>query len=224
MGVPVTCGMRPLDMNIEGLRSHSMLVSLFAAEPEISEEARKWRSWLIHCLVKTARHYNEARKLVLSQIEERNRTREEMEGGRLLPILDFPFAMEDCITSLEKLIVCMSTLVDKEKLPAGAISTLKNERKLLNKFRGQQEHMHNQIANGEVGSGPIFLMVSDDGNSIRYRSLSMSFQEIYQLIEAAYRDISALFPNHDSTSAEKEAGSIRIGITMNLGVTSGGTN
>lgn len=94
--------MEPLNQNIEGLRTHALAVAMFLPETGISAEARRWRSWLVHHLLKTARHYNEARHLIMAQIAESKRSAAEMMEGRYLPILDFALAMEDCITSLDK--------------------------------------------------------------------------------------------------------------------------
>ena len=88
MALPTHCGMPPLNLNIEGLRKHAMLVTLFVSESDVSIEKRKWRSWLVHCLVKTARHYNEARSLILAQINEGKRP-PAVEKGRQLHMFIF---------------------------------------------------------------------------------------------------------------------------------------
>lgn len=200
MTIPTHCGMPPLVLNIEGLRSHALMMSIFIPEPDVSAEKRKWRSWLVHCLVKTARHYDEARSLILDQVSEGKRSSAEMAKGRSLPLLDFAFAMEDCITSLEKAIACIRALSKKGEMASAFVRALDSEQQSLNAFRRQQEHMHSQIAAGQTGDGPILVALSDNGDGMRLRSLTMGFDALYKLIDAVYRDISSLFPMHDANS------------------------
>lgn len=206
MNLPSRCGMPPLDLNIEGLRLHSILVSAIVPEPNVSIAQRKWRTWLVHCLVKTARHYNEARTLILAQIEEAKRSPAEMAQGRQLPVLDFAFTMEDCITSLEKAISCVKALTNRNEVPAAGVLRLKDQMHTLNGFRRQQEHMHTQIAAGQTGDGPIIVAVADGGDGMNLRDLTMSFGDLHRLIDALYRDIAALFPAHDAASPAKPSG------------------
>jgi len=44
MGIPKHCGMVELTQNIEGLRTHGLMVSMFVTEPNVTAEARKWRA------------------------------------------------------------------------------------------------------------------------------------------------------------------------------------
>lgn len=214
--------MPPLSQNIEGLRTHSLLVNTFIPDPEVSDEMRKWRSWLIHCLVKTARHYEEARSTIQAQIDEASRTSAEMAKGRGLPILDFAFAMEDCITSLEKAVVCMNALEKQGAMPGARLHAMRFEREALNALRRQQEHMHLQVAGGQTGEGPIFVTVSEDGEGMRFRKLSMSFIALCGLIDAVYRDISALYPKHAVDSPPTRGGAPVLSITATMEVITSG--
>lgn len=107
-------GMPPLTQNIEGLRSHSLLVSIFVAPPEATPAQRRWRSWLVHSLTKAARHYENARKLTVMDARAANGTHP---GGQALPMLDYAFELEDCITSLDKAIACIQALHAKGEFP-----------------------------------------------------------------------------------------------------------
>lgn len=196
MSIPKRCGMEPLNQNIEGLRTHALLVAMLLPETGISAEARRWRSWLVHCLLKTARHYNEARRLIIAQIAESQRSAAEMMKGRSLPILDFALAMEDCITSLDKVLVCISSLETKGAMSGDRVRSRQAEKAALKQLRNQQEHTHTQMAAGQTGRGPMYVTVAEDGERMCLRDLSMSFGALHQLIDAAYLDISALFPNH----------------------------
>lgn len=216
MALPTHCGMPPLNLNIEGLRKHAMLVTLFVSESDVSIEKRKWRSWLVHCLVKTARHYNEARSLILAQINEGKRPPAEIEKGRQLHMFDFPFAMEDCITSLEKAVACIRALANKGEVQSAYVLALNDERQSLNDFRRQQEHMHSQIAAGQTGDGPILVALSDAGDGMRLRDLTMSFSALFRLIDAIYRDVATFFPSHDPESPAAHGGVPQISISMSV--------
>ncbi|HGM4734126.1 TPA: hypothetical protein ACKPYB_000643 [Stenotrophomonas maltophilia] len=221
MTIPTHCGMPPLHLNIEGLRSHALMMSIFIPEPGVSAEKRKWRSWLVHCLVKTARHYNEARSLILDQVSEGQRSSAEMAKGRSLPLLDFAFAMEDCITSLEKAIACIRALSKKGEMTSEFVLALDSEQQSLNAFRRQQEHMHSQIAAGQTGDGPILVALSDNGDGMRLRGLTMGFDALYRLIDAVYRDISSLFPIHDVQSPPLQGGAPHLSMSMTTTVIHG---
>jgi len=198
-----------------------MLVSIFMPEPDVSVEKRKWRSWLVHCLVKTARHYNEARSLILAQINEGNRSSAEMAKGRQLPMFDFPFAMEDCITSLEKAVACIRALASKGEVQSAYVLALDDEMQSLNAFRRQQEHMHSQIAAGQTGDGPILVALSDDSNGMRLRGLTMSFSALFRLIDATYRDVATFFPAHDIQSPASQGGTPQISMSVTVEVIQG---
>jgi hypothetical protein len=218
MTLPTRCGMPPLNLNIEGLRSHCMLVSAFVPEPDVSEEKRKWRLWLVHCLVKTARHYNEARALIQAQVEEGKRSAAEMAQGRQLPVLDFAFAMEDCITSLEKAIICVKALARKTKMPTARVLDHSDELQSLNAFRRQQEHMHTQIAAGQTGDGPIFVVVALGDDSMQFRKLTMSFAAVHRLIDALFRDIAAFFPAFEFATPAGAGGVPQISMSATIKV------
>ena len=208
--------MPPLDQDSDGLRMHAFLENAFGITPNLTPAQRKWRSWLVHCLVKTVRHYDEARELILAQIIESTRSPEELAKGRLLPLIDFSLEMEDCITSLDKAITCTQALAKKNSLSATAVAELDNEVKTLKCFRNTQEHMHLKIASGETGNGPIVVAVADDGNSMKLLKITMSFTSVYRLVDALYRDVSQFFPNFIASMPKAQGGTLQISITGTL--------
>lgn len=219
MSMPTACGMPPLTMNIEGLRSHAMLLTMFDLEPQVPVEMRKWRAWLVHCLVKTARHYDEARSLVQAQVDEHERSADSIAQGHQFPVLDFALAMEDCITSLAKAIVCINALVKSGQAAACSLHELAEEWQILNALRNQQEHMHTQVAAGQTGSGPIVLALAQERQCVKLRELTMSFASLHRLVEALYRDIAAFFPVHDPKSPPEARGvlTLTVSLEMSLG-------
>lgn len=216
MTMPTACGMPPLTMNIEGLRSHAMLLNVFDLEPLVPVEMRKWRAWLVHCLVKTARHYDEARSLVLAQVDEHKRSADLSAQGHRFPVFDFALAMEDCITSLAKAIACTSALVKNGHAAGLVLLELAEERQTLNALRNQQEHMYSQVAAGQTGRGPIVLALAQEGQYIKLRDLTMSFAALHRLVEALYRDIAAFFPAHDPKSPPEARGVLTLTVSVEI--------
>lgn len=212
MTIPSICGMPPLLANVEGLRHHAFLC-MFLTE-DISAEKYKWRAWLVHMLVKAARHYDDARDMIEGQIRS---TAADGSQGAPLPILDFSFAMEDCITSISKACQCLGALNAKVDASVGnRVLALVDERAILQKVRNQQEHMFSQISSGETGKGPIFLAPSKDGEHVLFRSLAMPFADVHRLIEAVYLDISMLAPNFDPASARVAPGVMTLKATATI--------
>lgn len=216
MVIPTHCGLPPLTQNIEGLRRHSLLVGIFVPEPEASTEMLKWRSWLVHCLAKAARHYNEARGLILAQIAEGQRSAAEMQQGRQLPIFDFSLAMEDCITSLYKVSDCIRRLEQKGSIPKGLVLALAVEREELRKLRNHQEHLQNKLPSGETGPGPILVTLDENGEGMKLGRDRLSFAAVHSLVDAAYRDTAALFPKFPVDSAVSEVGVPTFSITATI--------
>lgn len=212
------CGVPPLTQNIEGLRSHSLLVGIFMPEPEASPEMLMWRSWLVHCLAKAARHYNEARSLILAQIAEGQRSEAEMQQGRQLPIFDFSLAMEDCVTSLYKVSDCICKLEQKGSMPKGLVLALAVEVEQLRKLRNHQEHLQDKLAAGVMGPGPIVVTLDEDGEGMKLGRRRLSFAAVHSLVDAAYRDIAALFPRFPVDSAVSGAGIPTLSITTTIEV------
>jgi len=74
--------------------------------------------------------------------------------------------------------------------------------------------MHSQIAAGQTGDGPILVALSDDGDGMRLRALTIRFDALYKLIDAVYRDIASFFPAHDTQSAASGGGVPRLSMSM----------
>lgn len=216
MSLPLQSNMIPLTLNIEGLRAHSILFNMFIGSPDVTIAQSKWRTWLVHCLTKAARHYNNAHKLVLDQINERNRSAEELTKGRQLPILDFSFEMEDCITSLDKAIICIQALHKNGELPTTNVAAMANEAGLLRKFRNKQEHMHGQLSSGQTGDGPLLVTVNTAGDCIELLKLSMPLSAVHGLIDAVYHDVASLYPGHDQTSPAKSTRALKLSVSATI--------
>jgi hypothetical protein len=203
-----------LTANVEGLKSHSFMVNTFGLDSTLTNDERKYRVWLIHCLVKAARHYNSARNTILMQIEEAKRSPEEMQQGRALPILDFAEYIEDSLSSTFRAAMCARQLVSE--VPSLALFCEANSDAIgkLQKLRNQHDHMHTQIASGQVGSGPIILSLDKDGDAVRFRDCRLSFVMLHSLIQGLYEALVALYPQFDASSAPQPQGVLSISMTV----------
>jgi hypothetical protein len=219
MALPTHCGMPPLSCNVEGLRVHSFAQTMFFPDKETSVGKKKWRAWLVHCLVKSARHYDAAREIILRQLAEATRPADQLAAGRQLHIFDFPEQMEDCITSVFKAAMCLEKLAVSEGSFGRFCAANKADIESLRQFRNLHEHMHMQITNGEVGNGPIILSISEDGNSVRFRDKWMSFAVTHALIQDMYSALASLFPDFDASSAPQSASPTTISITSTMIIT-----
>ncbi len=154
--------------------------------------------------------------MILAQLAERERPPEQIMKGRHLPILDFSLAMEDCITSLYKMEMCMSILAKSQPLIAPFVDLLIVEKNKVRDFRNQQEHMHQQIASGQTGSGPIMITLSNNGESMQFRNLKMPLTFVHALIEEIYSTLVKLFPKFDSKSIPLKPGILTLSITGSM--------
>ncbi len=224
MTIPKHCGMPPLQWTAEALRAHSLVVSVFMPEPDVSPQKRRWRSWLVHCLVKSARHYDESRRLILDQVAEGKRSSAEMMQGRQLPILDFAFEMEDCITSLDKAVTCLVALSKGGDVAATRVLALNDEGDSLRAIRNQQEHMHKQVAAGQTGNGPVLVTLDASGDGIHFRDLRMTFDALHRLLAAVHQDVAAIFSGYDLAKAAAVPGVPTLSISGTIEVTRGGAD
>lgn len=215
MSLPKHCGMPPLTCNIEELRLHGFTL-IFVLEPELTPTARKWRSYMVHCLAKASRHYNEARDLILMQIGGGRAQGEPAPTAHPMPLWNFALAMEDCVTSISKLAQCAYYLTDEVPSFAAFREACKVEIDSVIKLRNQQEHMFGQLAKGETGSGPILVALSADGDSIELRNLRVSFHAVHRLIQDFFTALLPLFPHYAPTSDLIAAGIPQISMWMTM--------
>jgi hypothetical protein len=208
--------MPPLTINVEGLKGHSFLIHTFGLDKTLTVEQRGWHVWLIHCLVKAARHYNAARNTILMQLDEAKRSSEDMRQGRSLPILDFAEYMEDSVSSIFRASMCARLLVGEVASLSLFCETNKDAIDRLLKLRNQHDHMHTQIAAGQVGSGPIVLSLDEDGDTLRFRNCRFPLVMLHSLIQGLYGALVALYPQFDENSAPQPQGTFGISMSMSV--------
>lgn len=216
MSLPNADNIPELYFNFEGLNRHSFLAILLP-EAQNSDDERKLRSWLLHTLVSSARHYNKARELVFLQ----NTASHNNDGGTVFHVLDLSEHMEDCISATYR--ACMAVrrmsknndglqaFVDKHLLAIEKLS----------KIRNQFEHMHSQIVSGEVGSGPISITYSDGGTVIQFRKQKLKTALLYELIRGLYFSIASLYPRFDPSSKPEKGGPMKLTVSAEMTYESG---
>lgn len=198
--------------NIEGLKRHSF-ACVFLPEPNLSQDERKLRSWLLHTVTSAARHYLKARHLVHRQ-ENADQSRD---GGAVFHILDVSEEIEDCVMATYRMCMAIRRLSSCQD----AVEFSKSHEKSmqdLREIRNQFDHMHAQITAAEAGSGPISIVFGDEGRAIRFRRLSMHTVDLGELIDGAYKVVASLYPAFNASSPKEPGGPVKLTMTASISV------
>ena len=202
-----------LQGNIEGLKRHSFACG-FAPEPNLSQDDRKFRSWLLHTVVSATRHYLKARELVHRQ-ENADQSRD---SGAVFHILDVSEEIEDCIMATFRACMAIKRLSSCQEALEFSKSQ-ENPIQYLRDIRNQFDHMHSQITAAETGSGPISIVFGDEGRTIRFRRLSMRIADLSALIDGAYKVVASLHPTFNTSSPKEPGGPIKLTMSASITVT-----
>lgn len=101
------------------------------------------------------------------------------------------------------------------------IEKLHNAFEKLNAIRNQFEHMHMQIVHGQAGKGPISITFASEGSSVKFRDKRLETTELRDLLQAAFLQVTCLYPSFDSSSAPEQGGPIKLTITSSIEVIEG---
>lgn len=202
-----------LQGNIEGLKRHSF-ACVFIPEPNLSQDDRRLRSWLLHTVASASRHYLKARELVQRQ----ENSDQSKDGGAVFHILDVSEEIEDCVMATYR--ACMaikrtSSFQIASDFPRNCEGAIEALRQIRNQF----DHMHAQITASETGSGPISIVFGDEGKTIRFRRLSMETASLGELIDGAYKVVASLYPVFNASSPKESGGPMKMTITASIEVT-----
>lgn len=221
MALPKQCGLRPPVNNIEGLLSAAAMDGMFGLSKS-TEEERKRSIWLVRCLTKAHRHYDAARNLVLDQLHpQRLANRQLPAGAAALPILDFHFEMEDCITSLYKVVELLKKLSKAEPGQQRLFSAPQKALETLASMRNLQEHMHSQVMSGQTGPGPVLVTLDEDGTTLQLRRVRMPVAMLDELLDAAYQSAARLYPGFDASSPPTSGGPMVLLMTATIEIVPG---
>jgi hypothetical protein len=209
--LPKSTNIPPLTMNIEGLKRHSFIL-VFFAESALSPEERRLRSWLLHTLAIAARQYMRARELVVLQ----ERADQATDGGEILYLLDVSEQLEGCVMALHRVFMALRRMRSPDFQVETGNLTIAFEK--LISLRNQFEHMHMQIVQGETGKGPISITFASEGGSIRFRDKRVETSNLRDLLQAAFFQVSSMYPQFDPSSAPELGGPMKLTVTGTIQV------
>ena len=212
--LPKSTNIPQLAVNIEGLKRHSFIL-VFVPETTLSSEERRLRTWLLHTLVSAARQYTKARELVLLQ----ERADQATDGGAVFYVLEVSEQLEGCVVALHRVFMALRRMRSSD--PQLQMEKLHNAFEKLTAIRNQFEHMHMQIVPGETGKGPISITFASEGSSIRFRDKRLETSELRDLLQAAFLQVSSLYPSFDPNSAPELGGPMKLTITSTIEVIEG---
>jgi len=184
--LPKSCKMPDLshlDPLIPGLMTTLMA---FKGETLTDKERGYVRVFALH-VEKAITEYNEARKCVVAELEEMQRSAEEIAGeGRKLYFLGFDNHMKDCLKATRRL---FSTLEFVKRVQGGGLTKdrqltrrIKRHEKAVSNMRDFNEHIDEKIKNRN-NSVPVMLMLSDDDEGVKIAEYSLKFVDLAWLLE-----------------------------------------
>ena len=191
MKLPDNCHMP----DISDLAKHPLIPVLtlslmFSRGDQFSKKAALYLRNFIRLVDKSVREYLEARKTILSQIEEKSRSSEEMEKGRVLYILSFVDHAENCVNAIRRLLRLLEYIKRQSmsppipKIPRKLIEASRN---IIKDVRNTVEHLDEGIQKDEHGEGePIMLFLTDDGRSMVIGKHSLKFCNLESVIRNLY--------------------------------------
>lgn len=207
--LPTARNIPELSINVEGLRRFADL-SAFIPEPNISAQERQLREWMRHTIVSAARHYREARELVVKQ-ESADQARD---GGVIFYVFEVPEQLEGCVMSLHRLCNALRRLRKSDLRASDFCRNFEPAMITLGKLRNQFEHMDSQIVPGQNGSGPIVVTFDGEAECLRFRSFKMLTTDLHGLIEGAFSVVAALYPQFDASSKPTPGGFAKLEISF----------
>jgi len=161
----------------------ALLAQALIGNKELSRKSSLYRNNFVRLVDKAVFEYQESRSTIIAQIEEMQRSTEEMvETGRVLHILNFTDHFENCINATARLL----KLLDKIKNESRSPSISRLVRRLVEAYsksipdiRNAIEHMDEKIRGDEIVEGqPVMLSVGDDGDKATIASYHIKFNDL----------------------------------------------
>jgi len=191
--IPEECKMPDLSPLTEiKLQSKSIMYSLIG-NPGISHKEGRYRNNFARLVDKAVYEYQLSREAILSQIEERNRSSEEMSReGTPLFILSYIDHFENCINSITRVLNLLNR-VKKSSLSFSIPRNLKRSMKAysrdLRDFRNIIEHIDEEIQKDKIlKDQPVMLSISKDGEQaiignlqIRFNDVAMTLRKLHKI-------------------------------------------
>lgn len=188
--LPKSCRMKDLS-HLDSLIPGLMTAVLGFNGELLTEKERSYVRVFVRLVEKAINEYKVARECVIAQVEEMQRSSEEMErDGRELYILDFVNQMENCIHTTRRLFGLFES-VKREHRNGLRIDRLLRRRieKLLDDIKNIRdfvEHIDEKIQKGET-TGPVMLTISDNDESVEIAGYLFRFEDLARLLERYHK-------------------------------------
>jgi len=186
--IPTELRMEDLS-GLEKLQPTLILNLVFAqGDKEISRRTALNRRLYIRLLDKTVDEYKEARELIVAQIAEGQRNAEEMmRNERYLYMLKFVDHMENCISSVRRILRFLDNLKGNQDGLGFSRTVRKHIESLTTPIidvRNIIEHMDERIQNDIIQeSEPVMLRITDTQDGIMIAGQSLKFSTLSTLIK-----------------------------------------
>jgi hypothetical protein len=166
-----------------------MLKDVFIGGAPLSQKALLARKSLARLVDKTVRHYNDARKALIAQVDERQRSSEEVaKTGVILYLTAFVDCMEDCLVTCRRIVRFIEVLKSETLLDRTDRRLLEANSSDILPVRNLIEHMAQAIAEGTIEQGePIAPYWTEDGKGVAVKQESIGFETLASFIKAAHR-------------------------------------
>lgn len=204
--LPTKCEMPEFGPDNVRLRPLLLLVTLAFDGPDA--EFNLLCRLFVHWVDRAVREYGEARSALLAQIQEMNRSVEEMQQtGRIIYMFDFSDHIETCIVMTRRSYRALEKL---KALPYARIdrTTRRYIEAQFNDIRNSRDYLEHvaEIATGDKfpQHGSLFATLSDDQSGIEAGNHQVTF---VQLFNTLYQFHSIALKLIDIYAPETKAGS-----------------
>jgi len=189
MALPTECKMPDLS-GLDPLMNR-LLVQLLVGERGLSQKTSLYRKNFIRLVDRALREYHEARKVILAQIAEMNRSAKKMsKDGRSLYLLAFPDYIEACISAVARLYKLLERIKAEKGspgLPRELRRQVETKEETIVKIRGAIEHMDELILKGEIVAGkPIMAAGSENWDAVVVSNYELKFEELATVLRAMH--------------------------------------
>ena len=164
-----------------------LLVQLLIGEPGLSLKARLYRRIFVRLVDKALREYEEARKAILAQIAEMNRSPKEMSRyGRSIYLFTFTDHIESCINAVRRLYKLLERIKaerESPELPIELRRQVETKKEIIREIRVAIEHMDELILNDRMGVGkPVMPVGSQNWDAVVVASEEVKFEDLAMVL------------------------------------------
>jgi hypothetical protein len=174
-----------------------MLRVTFKGEGALGRNAALYRRLIVRLVDKAVYEYNMAREALVMEIEEGQRSTEEMmRTGRIIYIFGFVDHMENCFNATRRLLWGLDHIKREASAPPIArpiLRSIEAHGKGIVAIRDVLEHITKDIDRGAIEDGkPILLAITDDGKGVELGKTCLPFESIALVIRHSHAIASEL--------------------------------